>query len=90
MATTLTTLNGLAVKGIMARKLHHEALVSATMSGDKLTIAYASQRRNKVSPRKWQRVNTTRFVLCERKFTPDGADFWWQGVQQFRTSYTVG
>lgn len=78
MATQLKSLQGLAIKGRMARPANNEAFVSGTINGDNMTVAFASQNRVQVSPRKWKHERHTRFVKLERVFTDSGDDFWWE------------
>lgn len=89
-AITLKSTQGLALVGIVTRKHRHEAFVTGAIVGDNLTLVYGSQRYERLTPRKVQRVNVTRFVQCERRFTPDGGDFVWHGTGQTILSHTSG
>ena len=88
-ATTLHSLEGLAIKGITAAKRNDEVFTSGSIKGDNMVLVFQSQSRRQISPRKWQRVNHMRFVQCRRVFSPSHADFWWEGYRQHRTSYTA-
>lgn len=90
MNTTLNTTKGLALKGVMARSRgNHESFVKGSLSGDRLVLIYASVRSERISVRKCQKVHSTRIVQCERRFTPEGDDFWWYGVQQNILSHVL-
>lgn len=86
---TITSLRGLAIKGVMARPAgNHETLMAGHLREDRLTLMYGSQRVVQVSPRKRQRVHAVRLVHCERRWNDEGDDFWWYGVEQNVLSHT--
>lgn len=79
--TNVTDLRGVALKGRASKKATNEAFVGGAISGDNMTIVFRSQYREQISPRKWQRVNVTRIVGCERRWTPEHDDFWWEATK---------
>ena len=88
MADQVKSLRGLAIRGILAKPRRHEAFINGSMGNDTMVLVFASMRRRQVSPRKWERVTTTRIVKCELRLTPDGCDYWWQGTDQNVLSHT--
>lgn len=88
--TVIRSTKGIAIRGAMARPVGNaEALMKGALVEDRLTLAYGSTRREQVSPRKWQRVNVTRIVQCERRWNDQGDDWWWYGVRQTILSHRV-
>jgi hypothetical protein len=78
------------LKSNVARpKGNHEAFIGGTMADDKLVLGFRSQTRAQVSPRKWKTTVHTRLVTCERRFTPDGGDFYWAFTGQRKFSYDL-
>lgn len=91
-ATVIHSTKGIAFKGVMVRPVGNaEAFLKGSLDSekDRLTLAYGSTRKEQVGPRKWQRVNVTRIIQCERRWNDQGDDFWWYGVSQTILSHRV-
>lgn len=86
---TFTSLNGLAIKGNRAAKRRDEVFCSGTIKGDNMVLVFKSRSRRQISPRKMQTLEHLRFVTCQRKSSPSGMDFWWEGVRTHQTSLPV-